>query len=248
MPHKAVFFNLEPWAQEYLQNNQALAGAGVEVGFVNGIIDKNHPAPDKISIFWERSLIRRRMRRSLRPLPNLKHIATLSTGYDHIDLAACAARGHHGFLCADLWREHGRGICVRPDARAFAENLRSERTRENGRQFSVGWSAGVRSDGKDARRFGDGPYRPACGSHGERVWHERDRVRCVSEPALAAQLGFEYKPLDGGSRAKRYRDRPCAVSAVHAPFDQRRKYRAHETRRVSYQYRARRVSWTPMRS
>ena len=46
MTHKAVFFNLEAWAEEYIKSNQALAAAGVEVGFVNGIIDRNHLAAD----------------------------------------------------------------------------------------------------------------------------------------------------------------------------------------------------------
>ena len=93
MSHTAVFFNLEPWAQEYLQKNQALAGAGVEVGFANQIIDKNHPASDAnfdiLGIFVDSTADAA----VIGALPNLKHIATLSTGYDHIDLQACAAHG-----------------------------------------------------------------------------------------------------------------------------------------------------------
>ena len=93
MSHKAVFFNLEPWAQEYISKNQVLADAGVEVGFVNGIIDKNHPASDPNFDILGTFVDSAADAAVIAALPNLKHIATLSTGYDHIDLHACAARG-----------------------------------------------------------------------------------------------------------------------------------------------------------
>ena len=63
MSHKAVFFNLEPWAEEYLKNNQALVAAGVEVGFVDQILDKHHPVADTNFDILGTSLIRWRMRR-----------------------------------------------------------------------------------------------------------------------------------------------------------------------------------------
>jgi len=92
MAHKVVFFNLEPWAQEYLKSNQALAAAGVEVGFVDQILDKNHPAPDQNFDILGTFVDSTADATVIGALPNLKHVATLSTGYDHIDLQACAAR------------------------------------------------------------------------------------------------------------------------------------------------------------
>ena len=93
MTHKAVFFNLEEWAEEYLRNSQALAGAGVEVGFVHQILDEHHPAPDANFDILGTFVDSQATAGILAALPNLKHIATLSTGFDHIDLATCAARG-----------------------------------------------------------------------------------------------------------------------------------------------------------
>ncbi len=92
MTHKAVFFNLEPWAQEYIKSNRALADTGVEVGFANQIIDKNHPAPDSNFDILGTFVDSVADTAVIGALPNLKHIATLSTGYDHIDLQACVAR------------------------------------------------------------------------------------------------------------------------------------------------------------
>jgi len=93
MTHKAVFFNLEAWAEEYIKSNQALAAAGVEVGFVNGIIDRNHLAADTNFDILGTFVDSVADTAVISALPNLKHIATLSTGYDHIDLSTCAARG-----------------------------------------------------------------------------------------------------------------------------------------------------------
>ncbi len=93
MAHKIVFFNLEQWAEEYLRKSQDLAAAGVEVGFTHQILDEHHPAPDAnfdiLGTFVDSTI----NTAVLATLPNLKHIATLSTGFDHIDLQACAARG-----------------------------------------------------------------------------------------------------------------------------------------------------------
>ena len=93
MAHKAVFFNLEPWAKEYLAKNGKLATAGVEVGFEDHPLDAAHlpadPGFDIAGIFVES----RMDAAALDAIPNLKFIAALSTGYDHIDLAKCAEKG-----------------------------------------------------------------------------------------------------------------------------------------------------------
>lgn len=93
MAHKAVFFNLEPWAEEYLGKNEKLRVAGVEVGFEGQLLDAAHlPASndfDVAGIFVESKIDPS----VIGALPNLKLVAALSTGYDHIDLATCSEKG-----------------------------------------------------------------------------------------------------------------------------------------------------------
>ncbi len=92
--HKAVFFNFEKWGEEgkqYVAQSAALRDAGVEVEIVSNTLDAAHiPADtdfDIAAIFMD-SVIDAA---TLAALPNLKYLATMSTGYDHIDLAAAAA-------------------------------------------------------------------------------------------------------------------------------------------------------------
>lgn len=93
MNHKAVFFNLEPWAQDYISGSEKLKSAGVAVGFENHVLDVSHmPADvdfDIAGIFVDSTL----KKEVIGYLPKLKHIATLSTGFDHIDKDAAAAAG-----------------------------------------------------------------------------------------------------------------------------------------------------------
>ncbi len=94
--HKAVFFNCGRWGEEgeaYLRRNEKLKTAGVEVEFADGILDKDHvPAGadfDVLGVFMDSAV----SAEVIAKLPSIRFISTLSTGYDHIDLAAAAARG-----------------------------------------------------------------------------------------------------------------------------------------------------------
>ncbi|MDP2598317.1 MAG: NAD(P)-dependent oxidoreductase [Candidatus Liptonbacteria bacterium] len=97
MQHKATFFNIEPcWGEEgmaHLKNNEKLREAGVKVSFSADTLDSAHiPTDDDFDIagiFMDSKIDET----TIAALPNLKFIATLSTGYDHIDLEPAAARG-----------------------------------------------------------------------------------------------------------------------------------------------------------
>ena len=97
MAHRAIFFNLGAWAEpsakQFLAENVKLAAAGVAVGFSDRVLDKDHLPEDRnfdiVGIFADSKIDAA----VIDALPNLKLIATLSTGFDHIDYAACAARG-----------------------------------------------------------------------------------------------------------------------------------------------------------
>lgn len=95
MAHKATFFNCTRWgdeAKDYLGSSEKLKAAGVEVAFVDDTLNKDKiPTEgfDIAGIFMDSPVDAA----TIAALPDLKFIATLSTGFDHIDLAAAAARG-----------------------------------------------------------------------------------------------------------------------------------------------------------
>jgi D-lactate dehydrogenase len=99
MAHKAVFFHLKhagEGGEEYLQASEKLKAAGIEVVFIDAVLDKNDipkdPAvidADILGVFVESQVDQA----VIDAFPNLKLIATLTTGFDHIDAKAAAARG-----------------------------------------------------------------------------------------------------------------------------------------------------------
>jgi D-lactate dehydrogenase len=96
MAHKAVFFNFERWGDEgkqWLLSNEALEAAGIEIAFQTAPLGKDTlPADinfDIAGVFMNSSVDAA----TIAALPNLKLIATLTTGFDHIDLKAAGERG-----------------------------------------------------------------------------------------------------------------------------------------------------------
>ena len=93
MAHKAVFFNLEPFAKDYILKSGLLARCGVEAVFADEALDKDHIPADKnfdVAGIFVDSVVDKK---TLDALPNLKFLATFSTGYDHVDLTECRKRG-----------------------------------------------------------------------------------------------------------------------------------------------------------
>src|SRR3989344_6076062 len=90
---KIALFGLAEWEQEYYQRQ----GFFIDAIFVAGVLNNNDlsnlsaeiTATEIISIFVDSTITAE----VLAALPNLKHIATRSTGYDHIDLQACREKG-----------------------------------------------------------------------------------------------------------------------------------------------------------
>ena len=86
-----VFFETAPWERRYLA--RALTGQRLTPRFVpEPLTDETQrlaTGAAMVSVFIYSPLTRRLLRR----LPRLRFIATRSTGYDHIDLRACAGQG-----------------------------------------------------------------------------------------------------------------------------------------------------------
>ena len=92
---KVAFFGLEGWEKEYYQNRGIFTKLAIEPVFVDDIITADKlPSPavkemEIISVFVDSQV----NVAVLEQLPKLKYIVTRSTGFDHIDLPACEARG-----------------------------------------------------------------------------------------------------------------------------------------------------------
>lgn len=86
---KTIFFELEEWEKDYLSKHNNLGA----MTFVDGHIDHIRLPYDKeadvLSVFID-SIVDETV---LNHFPNLKLIATRSTGYDHIDIEACKKKG-----------------------------------------------------------------------------------------------------------------------------------------------------------
>jgi D-lactate dehydrogenase len=92
---KVFFFEVEDWQVQYLQ--QALHAHGLEgridADFTEERLDASHLARLKdyeaIAVFvWSKV-----SSEAVEAMPQLRLVLTMSTGYDHIDLDACAKRG-----------------------------------------------------------------------------------------------------------------------------------------------------------
>lgn len=87
-PFKIAFFELEPWEKEYISGN--LRNCSMQ--FIDGHLSEGNlnqiKDADAIGIFIY-SVISKKV---IEKLENLKLIATLSTGFDHIDLKECRKR------------------------------------------------------------------------------------------------------------------------------------------------------------
>ena len=88
MPKKIAFFEVEPWEKEYLR--QKLCGYKLFFSVKKLQLEdkKNFHDAEAISIFINSPL----GKKELAALPKLKFIATMSTGFDHINVDYCKKR------------------------------------------------------------------------------------------------------------------------------------------------------------
>lgn len=86
---KIAMFELESWEKKYMQDK---LGASMEIMFFDHSIQKEDLEKirdvEGLVVFIYSSITKE----VIDGLPNLKFITTMSTGFDHIDLAACKAR------------------------------------------------------------------------------------------------------------------------------------------------------------
>ncbi len=90
---KTHFYTVKPWEKEYLESKIKELGLPLETEYFDNHLDKDHLPSDAsaeiISVFVGSEVDKT----VLDIFPNLKFLATRSTGYDHIDITETKKRG-----------------------------------------------------------------------------------------------------------------------------------------------------------
>jgi D-lactate dehydrogenase len=188
---KAAFFELEPWEKDYVaerlpgfecrfidrpltaQNAGEAAGCDIVAVFVHSAVDKEAVAA----------------------LPDLRYLTTMSTGFDHIDLDACKARGipvsNVPAYGDNTVAEHAFALLL-----AISRKLVPSIDRTRRFDFSSEGLTGFDLKGKTigivgGGRIGMNAARIARGFQMEVLVHD---VR--KDPQLAKDMGFSYAELN----------------------------------------------------
>src|SRR3989339_221099 len=188
---KVAFFELEKWEQGYISKNLE----GHKLSFFNGKLTKNSLKKIRDAEALAVFIYSKVDATVLSALPKLRLVATMSTGYDHIDVMECKKRGI--------------AVCNVP---AYGENTVAEHTfalilclsrkihrsyeRTRMADFSAMGLRGFDLKGKTIGVVGSGHI----GKHVIRIakGFEMDVIVYEKFPdeKLAAEMGFRYVPLD----------------------------------------------------
>ncbi len=184
-------FEVEPWEEAYLREHLG----GVELrsspdSLTRETIDRARDA-GIVSVFIHSHLTPE----LLAELPELRLIATRSTGYDHVDLAACAQRGivvsNVPTYGENTVAEHTFGLIL-----ALSRKIHQAYTRTIHGDFSVDGLRGFDLKGRTLGVVGTGHI----GLHVIRIARGFGMAVLAydvrQQPLLADVLGFSYVPLD----------------------------------------------------
>jgi D-lactate dehydrogenase len=184
-------FELEPWEEQYLREHLRDAEVVATTGELTPDSVDLARGATVVSVFI-RSHVTREL---LDQLPSLRGIATRSTGYDHVDLAAC--REHSLVVCnvptygENTVAEHTFGLIL-----ALSRRIHQAYVRTTQGNFSLQGLRGFDLKGRTLGIVGTGHI----GLHAIRIGRGFG-MRVVAsdarrQPLLAEVLGFEYVELD----------------------------------------------------
>lgn len=189
---KIVMYETMDWVREYLDTR---GFDSREVTLVNDPLNESTVGAasdaDIVSVFIYSNV----NKAVLDNLPNVKLIATRSTGYDHIDLHECQKRG---IIVSNVPRygentvaEHAFCLIL-----ALSRNLKAAITSTSKLKFSLEGLRGFDLKGKTLGVIGAG----AIGLHSIRIGRGFGMnvlaFDAFPQPILAEVLGFDYVPLE----------------------------------------------------
>ena len=191
---KVVGYKLEPWEEEYLRarlEGVELIATAAQLGTQNAELASAGSVGSVGSVFIRSGASREVLAR----IPEICGIATRSTGYDHIDVAACRERGlvvsNVPTYGENTVAEHTFGLML-----ALSRKIHQAYVRTTQGNFSLQGLRGVDLRGRTLGVAGTGHI----GLHVIRIGRGFG-MRVVAtelreQPLLAEVLGFDYLPLD----------------------------------------------------
>ena len=186
-----AFFELEPWEKAYLRDRLD----GLEIRATSETLNEQ-----TIGLAQDASLvsvfIRSRISDALlKQLPTVRYIATRSTGYDHIDLAACQTRNiavsNVPTYGENTVAEHTFGLILslsRKIHQAYSRTIRGD--------FSLDGLRGFDLKGRTLGVVGAGHIGLHVVRIGRGFGMDVLAYDVVQQPLLAEVLGFRYASLD----------------------------------------------------
>lgn len=206
---RIAFFEVEDWEREELQK----ALGAHELAFFHGVVDSQaikriHDA-EIVSVFIHSQLTAD----VIDQLPHLGMVATRSTGYDHVDLEACNARGivvsNVPYYGENTVAEHTFGLML-----SLSRNIHKAYLRTARGDFSLEGLQGFDLKDKTLGVVGAG----AIGLHVIRIAKGFGMRVVAYDPKqnrlLAEVLGFQYVPFDELLRVS-------DIISLHAPLTPR---------------------------
>ena len=201
-----VFYETEQWEEERLQQNLAGSDLRLSHAVLDDRTDDLAREAEIVSVFVHSLVTRNRLAR----MPKLRLLATRSTGFDHIDLAACTERGI--VVCnvpaygTNTVAEHTFGLIL-----ALSRNIHKAYVRTVRGDFSLKGLIGFDLKGKTLGVVGAGNI----GLHVIRIARGFGmRVLAYDvrpSPLMAEVLGFEYVPLETMLRQ-------ADIVTLHCPY------------------------------
>lgn len=211
MPPTIAFFGAKPWEEEYLSSKLRALVPDLALVFIPEILSKEHLPTDRsfplCSVFVDSAVDRP----VIEALANLKFVATRSTGYDHIDLAAVSERN----IVVSSVPSYGENTVAEY---AFALLLTlsrkiydgAHRVREETR-FSFEGLQGFDLKGKTIGVLGTG----RIGKHAIRIANGFDMRVVAYDPfpneILPQELGFKYMSFEEVLKTS-------DIITVHVPY------------------------------
>ena len=204
---KIVFFETEDWQEEYLKKRLP----GHKLVFIKEPLQSSHLAGIKDASILAPFIYSKITKEVIKALPDLKLIATLSTGFDHIDLAAAKKAkvkvANVPVYGANTVAEHTFALIL-----SLSRKIHQSYERTARGNFSLDGLRGFDIKGKTIGIIGAGNIGQNVIKISKGFGMKVLVFDAFKKPALAKRFGFKYVSLD-------YLMRHSDIISLHAPYN-----------------------------